>query len=1427
MLSSISPGSAAAADPVAVLAAAAAAASLLTRAAPSGALTASQAAIAAGVAAAAQGGLAALQASGGGAANDGAVAATVAALAAVLGPAPSGLTADTAPAALGALTSAVTLLATSGGGALPAATGSSALQAMNGLLLSGSASGASTVVQSGSSALPSALVAGAGGLFDALAAAALGRQAPGNTTPLAFSSSLPAALAGSSSPGSFCGSALLLTVAQPPASGGAWALSTQGALPPCAASSVPPPNSAPVTLPPSIVSAQPPPSVAMPAALQADLLSRGAGNGVSLKQWGLSPHPENANLGLIPYPPLVKAGTLTEAAAAAASAAAAAVAPHGRRTSLLSTLTATFTGAVQISSGGLSSTGAIVTSNSILRAAVPRPLVAYDRDPSRPLDSRVFSVNALGSSGTPQRVTGLSTPLTITIPLRDLSIVQWSAAAGKAVGVNVGNASFVPRSFNVTCPRYVAPGAPIVVRAVYTAPRELAGRAAPVKIVSTSAASYLSPLAPEGGVQNVGLGAQVVSGVDGTDAPPLAAGDAAEVGVTLLMSVDCGAPWGNASFLCGPGMEGSAVAFSCPVLVSVPHCMWWDAALAGGSGGWSISGCAVAGLTETAVTCACSQFGDFAVRFATLDLPDNDLFAADSSQPLRPSSARLLFGMGCGVAAVTALFALFAEAREGGQRQRFAKHLEGDPEVRWLSRAVGGGAPLAELAHGMRESASVAPLGSKAEQPTQAAAGLVQLLGLGSARRGDGAGGGSAEIRAIALLLCGSLDPLRMTAEVRGEGGADAGKAAVPLPLPAAPLPPAPRMSGAAWSTFWALLWLRGASLGHPFLSWLRVYDASRPASLRVTTLGATIVLSLLFAVVAMVVLYGSAHTFLLQPLTPPRFAAIAALVGAAMPLLHAALRALVESPAGAAAWARRYPVLAAELGRRRAAAALLDGEGSGALLAGLRDCRVAPESLQGDGALRGAVMRDAPLPLFARPPAALLRSMHAAALLPRASPLPPAGAAPEEAPVGITTHLSHVQEGLPPPSAAPLASPPRRPPTLNDVFEAWEEAHDSPPQPPRCCAARLRAHKRAVRAQFEEFCADTLAADDGSSGSDGAAYESSGGGAWEGAAAPNAHGVGLGEAEALLRLQLAESWRAVAAAASQGSSTRCSCGGALLAWAGHAALWTAVGLSLQVLGAFDGARDASASKALLLAWLSGLALGAIVCMPLATALSLAWQLYAWPLLVAPAAAPWAARARAQEKALRSAALPTREALEGRLQLLLRGLAAAQGAQLPSAEAICVGVSARVIALALHGRAHCGAYAVGAAAASSGGQQAPLSAHAGAFRNEVLVARVAVVAGVAVEEGRAQSPPLPPPPPPPPPALLDSPPPPHHDWQRRGLNMQWAVGTPLAPAREDVGGSSSAANPGAPSSAAESRSVSRFKFRGAEKFQLRQGGSRA
>jgi len=297
---------------------------------------------------------------------------------------------------------------------------------------------------------------------------------------------------------SFCGPALALSSAPLPMAGGGddFALPLTRALPPCAGASTPG-APAPVSLPAAIIAAAPPPSVAVSRPLLAELASRGAayaGASLSVVQWGVSPVSETAGLGAIRYKPLEKAGTLA-AEADAVMANATARGREGRRLGVISSLFSalqTLTRGSGREGSSLSPAGATVAANAALREAAPRPTVAYDRLPNRPLDSRVVSVTLASRAGAPLPVVGLATPFLITIPLRDLSIVQWDLKSGAATGVSVGNAAFSPRAVNVTCPSSLA-AARAGISAVFTAPPPLAGTAAAVSLATATACLSAPP----------------------------------------------------------------------------------------------------------------------------------------------------------------------------------------------------------------------------------------------------------------------------------------------------------------------------------------------------------------------------------------------------------------------------------------------------------------------------------------------------------------------------------------------------------------------------------------------------------------------------------------------------------------------------------------------------------------------------------------------------------------------------------------------------------------------------------------------------------------------------------------------------------------------------------------------------------------------
>ena len=806
----------------------------------------------------------------------------------------------------------------------------------------------------------------------AAAAAPAGTVVPLNSAP-------PEATDGSGA--SYCGaavqsSAMTLTAASS-------SLAVDPPLNPCFPTAA---NARPVTLPAAIIAAQPKPAVALPPSVVASLMALSPGGSVTLQltQWGTSPVSETAGVGAVTYkpPPAVSDTQLAaqNAAAAAEAAAGLAAAAGGRALGIVSSVLSSLHAAVA-GSGGTSAGSA--TSGALLDAA-PRPTVAYDMLPNRPMDSRTVSLSVLLPGGArPSRAITTARPFNITIPLRDLSIVNYDARSGAARGVDIGASGFAVPAFNVTCPRSPAaaaagiaarrvdtPGAPVplvtVVKATRVGFTGVVGAAEEASVVGDDAGIA----APDGTSASTSL-----LSPGGVGAPTVAAAD-----YTYVLSVDCGAAFGARTFACGVGMGGSTVLFACPAVLPVPVCLWLDPA----TGRWSSADTAVVATSLTSVTCNTTHVADHAVRFAALAQQQADIFAAQA-----PLTSRTLAGVWPGVFVVVGLLlvgfpAAAATWARAAAARRWAAALALDASVAWAKER--GTVSAALLAGGSAATAKVAPgdaaTGDRASPPVKSVAvsptakalpvgpggrlaealarlpsahpltPLAAQLLRAAAPGGTGAGAPTAAAPGFPANALGKPSPAQLVALVAAwrKGGTGAGACADDEELEVAALPPLAlpaalllRLVGARAATSPPALL---AALWHllPCCPSHRAYHPTLPSASGALTRAALALASSLTACAAVAVLYAyllgvkaGSGSITLPALSAGQVIALAlatALLVAAP--VDAALRGLA-SAAGRERWEGRGGPLAEELALREHAAALLSPYSTAALLRALQ----------------------------------------------------------------------------------------------------------------------------------------------------------------------------------------------------------------------------------------------------------------------------------------------------------------------------------------------------------------------------------------------------------------------------------------------------------------------------------------------------------
>jgi hypothetical protein len=161
-------------------------------------------------------------------------------------------------------------------------------------------------------------------------------------------------------------------------------------------------------------------------------------------------------------------------------------------------------------------------------AAAPKPSAVPDRLPSRAVDSRVVSVNFM-AAGAGRRASGIvvappGEPFLITIPIRDLSIVQWDAATGRSGGVDIGQGGFLSPILNVTCPATLEAARARGIASRIIGPPALLASARAAASLTTTTATTTTSTAANGTLSALGSGGALAAAGAPDSAPPLPSG---------------------------------------------------------------------------------------------------------------------------------------------------------------------------------------------------------------------------------------------------------------------------------------------------------------------------------------------------------------------------------------------------------------------------------------------------------------------------------------------------------------------------------------------------------------------------------------------------------------------------------------------------------------------------------------------------------------------------------------------------------------------------------------------------------------------------------------------------------------------------------------------------------------------------------------
>ena len=556
---------------------------------------------------------------------------------------------------------------------LPPVAGAAFLSAVSNIISAAATSTSTGLNRPNSTSDDDNLSISAHATLDALASATL-RAAKSGDPPVTIATTVVSTIA-AGGVRAYCGDGMSMTSARvnildtsTAAEASSVTLPLGNALPPCITSG------SIVAVPTSVVQLQPPPSINIASSALSTLKGDGGGRVTSIDatiiQWAVSPVSETAHLSSLIYAAPPRTGSQGKATDSVKG-------NSGRQRVLLSSATSWV-------SWGRRLIDELGSATAAKTSLAPDATNVKDLMPMHRLDTRVVSVS-LRDSVTGSILNTSGTVFNVTLPLRDIASLLWNSTTASTNGYALP--AIASPVFTLRCP---AGDANRVGGGLVSAMRRpsldspITSAIPSTVIYEVSTGLSFSALAVGTSAGSNVLSASTLD-VSGSKSWSGGAVNIDTSGNAALMIADCGAPWGNASFLC---TGNSNVTFNCPTVTPTAACLNYDTVTAG----WTNTACVVAAVTDTAVICSCTRLGDFAARFAALPSLGSDVFGrVNASERLAPATLYFAVSIASLVAVLIGGYIfglLIGSIYDRKDLTSFGNALQEDREISFLSKIL-------------------------------------------------------------------------------------------------------------------------------------------------------------------------------------------------------------------------------------------------------------------------------------------------------------------------------------------------------------------------------------------------------------------------------------------------------------------------------------------------------------------------------------------------------------------------------------------------------------------------------------------------------------------------------------------------------------------------------------------------------------------